>query len=205
VKRVLRNIAVSLLGAVLVGALATYFFPGVSTRIQARLLNPPVQRLINVQADPSGRAEIWQAGILACENHCALGVGIDNFADIYNEVYPFSGAKRNVGFNRVAHNLYLALVVETGLVGLTLFGVGLAAEWAGLSSRRMMTLAPSLKPLLIGLLVANIFLSAVWFKYFWLVFTMIRVAEASAAPLADAEQDHLLGARVRWSAYAADA
>jgi O-antigen ligase len=205
VKRVLRNIAVSLLGAVLVGALATYFFPGISTRIQARLLNPPVQRLINVQADPSGRAEIWQAGILACENHCALGVGIDNFADIYNEVYPFSGAKRNVGFNRVAHNLYLALVVETGLVGLTLFGVGLAAEWAGLSSRRMMTLAPSLKPLLIGLLVANIFLSAVWFKYFWLVFTMIRVAEASAAPLADAEQDHLLGARVRWSAYAADA
>ncbi len=205
VKRVLRNIAATLLGAVVVGVVTAYYLPRISTRIEARLLNPPVQRLLSVQADPSGRAEIWQAGALACENHCVVGVGIDNFADIYNEVYPFSGAKRNVGFNRVAHNLYIALAVETGLVGLTLFGVGIAAEWAGLSNRRMMTLAPSLKPLLIGLLVVNIFLSAVWFKYFWLMFTVIRAAEASVAPLADAEQDHLLPARVRWSAYAADA
>jgi len=205
VKRVLRNIAATILGVVVVGVLTAYFFPRISTIIEARLLNPPVQRLLSVQADPSGRAEIWQAGTLACENHCVVGVGIENFADIYNEVYPFSGAKRNVGSNRVAHNLYLALAVETGLVGLTLFGVGIAAEWAGLSNRRMMILAPSLKPLLVGLLVANIFLSAVWFKYFWLVFTVIRAAEASVAPLADAEQEHLLPARVRWSAYAADA
>ena len=205
VKRTLRNIAVTILGVVVMGLLTAFFFPRLSARIEARLVNPPVQRLLSVQADPSGRTEIWQAGTLACEEHCVVGVGIDNFADIYNEVYPFAGAKRNVGFNRVAHNLYLALAVETGLVGLTLFGVGIAAEWAGLSNRRMMMLAPSLKPLLVGLLVANIFLSAVWFKYFWLVFTVIRAAEASHAPLADAEQDHLLPARVRWSAYAADA
>ena len=205
VRRVLRNIALTLLGAVVVGVLTSYFLPRISTRIEARLLNPPVQRLLAVQADPSGRAEIWQAGILACKNNCVVGVGIDNFADIYNKVYPFSGAKRNVGFSRVAHNLYLALAVETGFVGLSLFGVGIAAEWAGLSNRRMMALTPSLKPLLVGLLVVNIFLSAVWFKYFWLVFTLIRAAEASAAPLADAEQDHLLPAQVRWSAYAADA
>jgi len=205
VKRVLRNITVTLAGVVVAGLLTAYFFPRFSARIEARLVNPPIQRLLSVQADPSGRTEIWQAGTLACEDHCAVGVGLDNFADIYNEVYPFSGAKRNVGFNRVAHNLFLALAVETGLVGLTLFGVGIALEWAGLSNRRMMTLAPSLKPLMVGLLVANIFLSAVWFKYFWLVFTVIRAAEASVAPLADAEQDHLLPSQVRWSAYAADA
>lgn len=205
VRRALRNIAVTLVGAVIAIALSAYFLPRFTARAETRLLNPAVQRLLRSQGDPSGRTEIWQAGTLACENHCALGVGIGNFARIYNQVFAFSGADENVGPNRVAHNLYLSLAVETGLIGLSLFGVGLAAEWAGLSSRRMMSLAPSLKPLLVGLLIANIFLSAVWFKYFWLVFTLIRAAEASVSPLVEVERDHPLPTQVRWSAYAADA
>jgi hypothetical protein len=32
----------------------------------------------------------------------------------------------------------------------------------------------------VAILVAEIFLSAIWFKYFWLVFLLIRVAEGVA-------------------------
>lgn len=205
VRRTLRNIAVALVGAVIAVMLSTYFIPRITERAQARLLNPAIQRTLNAQGDPSGRAEIWQTGILACKDYCVLGVGIGNFARIYQETFVFSGAGKHVGSNRVAHNLYLSLAVETGLVGLTLFGMGVAAEWAGLSSRRMMSIAPSLRPLLAGLLIANFFLSAVWFKYFWLVFTLTRAAEASVSPLLEAEQEHRLPSRVRWSVYAADA
>lgn len=205
VKRTLRNISAVLLAMVVVVMLSTYFLPRIAARAESRLLNPAVQRLLQSQADPSGRPEIWQAGILACESHCVVGVGIGNFAVIYNDVFSFSGADTHVGYNRVAHNLYLSLAVETGLIGLTLFGLGIAAEWAGLSSERMMSIGPSFKPLLIGLLLANIFLSAVWFKYFWLVFILIRAAEASVSPLVEVERDHPLPAQVRWSAYAGDA
>jgi len=205
VRATLRNIAVALFGGVIAVMLSNYFLPRLTARAETRLLNPAIQRTLRAQGDPSGRAEIWQAGLVACENHCLLGVGIGNFARIYNEVFAFSGAGKHVGSNRVAHNLYLSLAVETGFVGLTLFGIGLATEWARLSSTRMMSIGPSFKPLLIGLLIANIFLSAVWFKYFWLVFTLIRAAEASVSPLVEVERDHPLPAQVRWSAYAADA
>jgi O-antigen ligase len=205
VRATLRSIGVTLLGGTIAIMLTAYFLPRLTARAETRLLNPAIQRTLRAQGDPSGRGEIWQAGLVACENHCLLGVGIGNFARIYNQVFAFSGADENVGYNRVAHNLYLSLAVETGLVGLTLFGVALVAEWARLSSPRMMSIGPSFKPLLIGLLIANIFLSAVWFKYFWLVFTLIRAAEASASPSMELERDHPLPPQVRWSAYAADA
>lgn len=201
VKAVLRNIVASLLGVGIAIMLSTYFLPRLTARAQTRLLNPAIQRTIRAQGDPSGRAEIWQAGLIACENHCLLGVGIGNFPRIYNKVFAFSGADENVGYNRVAHNLYLSLAVETGIIGLTLFGVALVAEWARLSSQQMMTIGPSFKPLLVGLLIVNIFLSAVWFKYFWLVFTLIRAAETSVSPFVEVEIDHPLPAQVRWSAY----
>jgi O-Antigen ligase len=142
----------------------------------------PVQRIIGAQIGSSGRIEIWTAGQMLCREHCAWGAGLGNFPIAYNDVFPFTGSLRNVGADRPAHNLYIGLAVEIGVGGILLWGLALATEWWTLSAGELRTQAPALKAGLAGLLVATIFLSAIWFKYFWLVFVMIRVAEGIGEP-----------------------
>jgi O-antigen ligase len=153
--------------------------------------SPPVRRILENRAESSGRVEIWAVGLTACETHCAWGAGIGNFAETFSNFYASSGLLNDVGSERPAHNLLLNLIVETGLVGLTLFLLALTAEWRSLSQPALSRLAPSLKPALLALLVANVFLSAVWFKYFWLLFLLIRVTEGAVLGRPAAQRDRL--------------
>ena len=144
----------------------------------------PFERIASRQTDSSGRLEIWTAGRLACENYCDRGAGFGNFPNAYSQVFALSSATENVGADRPAHNVYLGMVVETGFIGLSLLGLALAAEWYLASSRQMRRYEGAIKAALIGLLIASVFLSAIWFKYFWLVFALIRAAESATDPLA---------------------
>jgi O-antigen ligase len=141
------------------------------------LTSDSIKRITSTSNGSSGRTEIWQAGLLACDTYCGLGSGLGTFPDAYNQAFAFSSGARNVGANRPAHNIYLSMAVELGLIGLTLFGIALALEWLSLSRPSMWREVPALKGVLVSVLIANFFLSAIWFKYFWLVFLLIRVAE----------------------------
>lgn len=154
---------------------ALNFFP--NGRFAQTIKNESIQRLVHTETGSSGRSEIWTTGRLACRSYCGWGAGFDNFPVVYNNIFPFSGAAKNVGLDRPAHNLYLELAVETGLIGVTLFSLALLLEWKGLKSEQMTRLAPSLGAALIALLVANIFEGQIWFKYFWIVFILIRIVE----------------------------
>jgi hypothetical protein len=153
-------------------------------RLETRLVSGPIQRIARRQVDASGRSEIWRTGVLACQAYCAGGAALGNFGDAYSLFYPFADLDRDVGSSRPAHNMYLSLAVEVGAVGLTILGLALVTEWRTLSSRKMQLVAPGLKAGLLGILVVNIFEGAVWFKYFWLVFVLIRAAEGAVAAVA---------------------
>lgn len=72
-------------------------------------------------ADFSGRGEIWRAGIEAWLFHPAIGAGAGNFNEA---VVP------TLGYGRPAHNSFLALLVELGAIGPTLFALlFLTAIW----------------------------------------------------------------------------
>jgi O-antigen ligase len=76
------------------------------------------------QGDIGGRARIWQEGLAVFAERPILGVG--------------SGAFRGaVESNRVAHNSFLSILTELGLVGFVLFAVilGIAAYQAVLQPR----------------------------------------------------------------------
>nr|MBA2601167.1 O-antigen ligase family protein [Actinomycetota bacterium] len=137
----------------------------------------PIQRL--TRPDSSGRNDIWKAGYLACERHCDHGIGIGNFVAAYNETFPFSGATGNIGLNRPAHNTYLQIAVETGFVGLALLLVALASEWAALSMAPAREIMPAQRAALAALLIAEVFLTAIWFKFFWLLIAVDRAIEAA--------------------------
>jgi O-antigen ligase len=140
----------------------------------------PLRRLTSVETGTSGRAEIWTTGYQACRQYCALGAGLGNFPVVFTELFANSGAGRNVGLARPGHNLYIEVSVETGFIGLTLLGIAFAAEWRALRSTG--SLAPALAASLVALLVVDGFESFLWFKYFWLLFIFIRLAERASSP-----------------------
>jgi O-antigen ligase len=139
----------------------------------------PIQRMLRFEEGSSGRTEIWTTGLVACRTFCGMGAGLGNFPVVFTDLFATSGAGRNVGLDRPGHGLYLEVAVETGLVGLALLGLALSAEWMAL--RRVGPIAPALAAALIALLVVDAFESFIWFKYFWLLFMVVRVAEGATA------------------------
>ena len=127
----------------------------------------------------SGRAEIWGVGVEICRESCAFGVGIGAFPVAYDEAAPFSGVGRFVGQGRPAHNLYLQIAVELGVIGLSLFVAAMLAEWRR-SRRITISQALATRPILLGLLVVNLSLSAIWFKYFWLALMYVHLVSSVA-------------------------
>ncbi len=59
------------------------------------------------------RFDIWSTGLLIFKDYPIIGIGIGNFENFYS---IYSGDDL-----RGAHNVYLVLLVETGLVGLSVF------------------------------------------------------------------------------------
>jgi O-antigen ligase len=183
--RFLRAVFLIGAGVVLLFGAGRALFPSAGQAPQLRARLAPVfgviDRLVNIQNRGSGRLDIWTGGYRACLAHCLWGAGFGNFEEAYTESFAFSAASTNVGLDRPAHNIYLGLAVETGVIGLTLFGLALVWEWSQLSLQPLQWISPAMRAALFGILVAEIFLSAIWFKYFWLVFVFVRIADGVAA------------------------
>jgi O-antigen ligase len=146
----------------------------------------------------AGRLYIWQAGLAAFGQYWAIGAGLDNFPVVYQQ---FAGyGQRFAGLYRDAHNIYLQIGVELGLVGLVLF---LRAAYCQFRRFRHACARYRIPPVRLiaceaaswGVLAAAFFLNLLWKKPFWMVFIMLSlgarllVREAvAAAPAASAEK-----------------
>jgi O-antigen ligase len=93
--------------------------------------------------------------------HPLFGLGLNNFS-VY---YEFVTGKDNWG----PHSYYVALLVETGLVGTILFGAFLWWVFRRLRAARMIDprLAWGLTAALVGTLAANVFYLTMQFYYFY--------------------------------------
>lgn len=159
-----RGLTVSLL----VGAAATVF---VWTAHPLGL----AERTFDSTTSSSGRLDIWEVGLAACSKYCATGAGWGTFPDVYAQTQAaVPGARVLAGQegSYQPHNLALLAAVETGVAGLLLLLLGLAA-----SAYYAWKLPPEYRPAalgaLAGLIVGVFFLSSMEFKMFWLVPTLI--------------------------------
>jgi O-antigen ligase len=130
----------------------------------------------------SGRTEIWIIGARECLEVCWSGAGIGTFPYVHERglLRQPDVVSREHRFQ--AHNVPLQAVVEVGLLGLALLVAVLV-----LTGRLVLRLPRRLRgpPLagLAGVLVANLFLSNLDFKYFWLMLTYVLVVTREARDL----------------------
>lgn len=148
----------------------------------------------------NGRQDLWRVGWRMVRAHPVQGVGAGNFpvSSVHYLLQPGRTTEDSliVDQPKVPHNIYLNVVAELGLVGLTLFSVILAScLWSALAAARTFArsgdataeiLARGLFLALVCYLVADFFSSQLFSKQLWLLLAvglaLRRVAVRSTAP-----------------------
>jgi O-antigen ligase len=131
----------------------------------------------------TGREDLWRVSIQMFKNHPFAGVGTGNF-----QVIEPRYALRNINLPRVdlvvdtpkvAHNTYLHVLTELGIVGIVAFGGmllgALAIAWRAIHTlelrgeRRLEILGRGVLIGTIGMLAAYVFITAQYEKQLWLL------------------------------------
>jgi O-antigen ligase len=125
-----------------------------------------------------GRASESISAWLMFEDHPFLGVGWNNFSLHYQEYARRVGLSPTAG-ERAAHNLYLEIAAETGLVGIGVFSLLLIVMLRGVAvnARKLRTagkyqvagMAWAVFLSLIGYLSASMFVHGAYPRFFWLL------------------------------------
>lgn len=166
------------------------------------LANPAVLQRVTASDGGTGRTDLWAVALRMIEDRPVLGVGAGNFANTSIRYLLRSGAlKRSdliANTPKVAHNTYLTVIAELGVVGALLFGallaIALGCGWRAmrLFARQrdgpMEMLARAWMIAMAGLLTADAFLSAEFSKQLWLLLALgpalLAVARRPSAPAA---------------------
>jgi len=125
-----------------------------------------------------GRASETLAGMEMIKQNPILGVGLNNYTVHYME-YAKSLGLAPTATERAAHNLYIEVAAETGLLGLSVFLVLLGTmakniidSWKKLKFMRRDDLARMVAAIgagIFGYLTASIFIHSAYPRYFWLL------------------------------------
>lgn len=124
------------------------------------------------------RAVEASAAIAVFVHHPLVGVGPGLFPTYFQDEARRLGADRIVGVDRQAHNLYLGLAADSGVLGLVAFGGVLVTTLGPLAAgrRRLLASRPDLAALATGYAMAlvvylttGLFLHFAYIRYFWLV------------------------------------
>jgi O-antigen ligase len=179
------------LAVALCAVLAAVIYFGAFASVEAR------DRVLKVDGG-TGRTDIWTVGWRMVEDHPLRGVGAGNFpiSSIHYLLEPGALLRDDfiVDTPKVAHNTYLSLLAELGVVGLALFmGVIAFSLWcaaravrfaARAGDRQLDILARAMIVVIVGLLAADFFGSREYSKLLWLLLSLCPVLlEISRAEL----------------------
>jgi O-antigen ligase len=137
-------------------------------------------RLLDVSS--TGRADIWMIGLAACSDYCLQGSGWDTFHHIHARGLLVSPDRTGWVFGFGPHNVWLQILVQTGIAGFVFFMAALV-----ISYRELLRLPSQWRgapvAALTSLLAANIFLGNFHFKYFWLTLLYVNLCISAAEHL----------------------
>jgi putative inorganic carbon (HCO3(-)) transporter len=133
-----------------------------------------------------GRATENLAALHAFSDHPMIGVGPGQFFAVYSQRYANTLDLRYLETRRRAHNLYLELAADTGILGLlaflaivgtTMFQLWrLAGFWAASWRPELADLARALVLALLGYVTSALFLQLSYQRYFWFLIALANAA-----------------------------
>ena len=147
----------------------------------------------------AGRSDLWTIGWRMVQNDPLLGVGAGNFpiVSVHYLLRPGTITRSDfiVDNPKVAHNIYLEIPAELGIVGLALFlaivgfalrcGVSGSRAFAARGDRDMEILSRAIVLGAAGMLTANLFISQQFNKPLWLLLAvcpaLLAIAREDAA------------------------
>ncbi len=180
--------------AVVVAVSGVYYFNALAPEAARERIEAATRGQVRYD---EGRTTIWQVGWRMFEANPVNGVGGGNFSDASVQYLLQPGvaprSDKIIDKPAVAHNSYLEMLAELGIVGGGLFfaiigfSVGAVARAASLFARlgdlRMEVLCRALVAALAGTLVADFFISEQLSKQFWLLLglgpAMLGIARAA--------------------------
>jgi len=139
---------------------------------------------VDSRADASirGRATENLAAFATFRDHPVLGAGPGGFFRRYSQEEANKLGLRFLGKNRRAHNMYLEIAADTGIVGLVAFlaivAVTLAQlwrvarTWAALGREDLVVLAQAFLLALLAYLASAAFLQLSYQRYFWFLLAL---------------------------------
>jgi len=155
----------------------------VALRTMPPLITERVVSMTELADRGSGRLDIWMVGVEMVKKNWPAGVGINSFITAYNDyLLKTSDEIRDRGVMRDAHNSFLCILAELGLLGLLLFCMFWLVAWksvSGLSGDPEKTMGVCM---LVYLFFASLTGTEYMNKYFWvglLVVNMLFVVKAN--------------------------
>ncbi len=151
------------------------------------LFDPGVAQRYSTADGGNGRTDIWKVGWRMVEAHPVRGVGAGNFRDVsgqylLTEPGAITASDQIIDEPHFAHNVYLEVLAELGIVGLALFGALVAAAiGTGVRAARrfgragdasMELLSGAVVVALVSLLAMDFFLSDQFSKQLWLLLAL---------------------------------
>jgi O-antigen ligase len=152
-------------------------------------------RLRNSATDRgAGRLDIWAVGLTALEHRPVIGAGFNNFSKAYTEYAGYAPHFAKIAND--AHNIYLAISVEEGMIGLILFLIALKMQFNTVSKCRNQLegtriMLVSCEAAFCGVLVAGLFGMIIWDKTFW--FTLACLVLATTVQLNSGSRQRAFG------------
>ena len=144
----------------------------------ADLVPAPDQNARSFEDSLRGRYSAVLVGLRMFQDHPVLGVGKMNYAVNY-QYYSQALGIDSKSWQQAAHNLYLEVLSETGLVGIVFFGALLLFMFRDMRRARAMLIEAQMPQYaemifaltlgITGYLVASIFLHAAYPRYFWVL------------------------------------
>ena len=146
------------------------------------LINPAMMSIISLiitdryqsafESGGAGRTNIWRYGIEIFKYNYLFGSGFMSFPSAFTRYYQdvnVPGSMYAIYAGRAAHNIYLAILVETGIIGSSIaltYLVGYLYRIIKQRNKQMVYLMISVN---IAMLTIGIFLDILNRKYFWFI------------------------------------
>ncbi len=183
--------AMLILGALVEGRLRRLALPSALLGGLGVLLMDPellwrLRTLVTLADRGSGRVDMWLVALRVIRANPLLGVGLGSFRKAFDKYLSGTpGIVGPIGRGRVAHNILLHTQSELGIVGLVLLcgliawtldsGLSAVASTRRAGSSAIYALALAVFLGLAGVLVAGMFLDALYWKFFWVLLALPEV------------------------------